>query len=63
MNRAIQISERAYDELAQAKEEAIKLAEKENKELAEALAAMGIGAFAGWLILRGINQIAREQKL
>lgn len=61
MAKAIQITEEAYTELVRGKQLAIQRAKKEeNKELAGALMAMGIGAFAGWLIYEALRELSEE---
>ncbi len=63
MTKAIQITEEAYNELAQGKELALQQAKRTgNNELASALMAMGIGAFAGWLIYRSLREISESEK-
>ncbi|MEW6069015.1 MAG: hypothetical protein AB1485_00190 [Candidatus Thermoplasmatota archaeon] len=58
---SIKISREAYKELEVAKELAIKQAQESGAtELAQALVAMGLGAFAGWLIFRAIKSLERE---
>ena len=61
MAKAIQITEEAYNELVQGKELAIQQAKRtENRELTSALMAMGIGAFAGWLIYQALREISES---
>jgi len=63
MAKAIQITEEAYNELVRGKELAIQQAKRtENKELTSALMAMGIGAFAGWLIYRSLREISESSE-
>jgi hypothetical protein len=64
LSKAIQITEEAYNELVQGKELALRQAKKAgNKELSSALMAMGIGAFAGWLIYRSLREISESQEV
>ena len=61
MAKAIQITEEAYTELVRGKELAIQQAKKaKNEELIGALTAMGIGAFAGWLIYKALRELSEE---
>ena len=61
MAKAIQITEEAYNDLVRGRDLAIQEAKKtENKELAGALMAMGIGAFAGWLIYKALRELSEE---
>ncbi len=56
--KSIKITKEAYDELTSAKETAVAYAKKsDNNELAQAIVAMGIGAFAGWLIFKAIKEL------
>lgn len=58
MAKAIQITEEAYNNLVRGKERAIQKAEREgDKERVGTLKAMGIGAFAGWLIFKELNKL------
>jgi len=56
--KAIKVSAEAYNQLWGAKKVAVEKArQKANTELAQALMAMGIGAFAGWLIFKAIKDL------
>lgn len=58
MSKAIQITDAVYQDLVQGKELAVRVAEREgNSELRNALEAMGIGAFAGWLMYRTLDKL------
>ena len=64
MAKAIQITEEAYNELAQGRNVAVQQAKKTgNHELAGALMAMGIGAFAGWLIYKGLRELEKDSQV
>ena len=57
-SKSIKISKEAYEELTSAKETAVTYArDSGNNELAQAFVAMGIGAFAGWLIFKAIKEL------
>lgn len=61
MAKAIQITEEAYSELMRGKELVLRQAKKaKNEELVGALTAMGIGAFAGWLIYKALKELTKE---
>jgi len=60
--KAIKVSAEAYNQLFEAKKLAVARAKQEkNTELAQALVAMGIGAFAGWLIFRAIKNLENSR--
>lgn len=59
--KAIKISKEAYDKLIITKKLAVQQAKKQgDSELWQALVAMGIGAFAGWLIFKGIKELEKS---
>lgn len=61
MAKAIQITSDVYDDLVHGKEIAVEVAKKQaNNELAKALMAMGIGAFAGWLIYKALADLEQD---
>jgi len=63
MAKAIQITEEAYNELVRGRDVAMQQAKKTgNHELTGALMAMGIGAFAGWLIYKGLSELEKESQ-
>lgn len=58
MSKAIQITDEVYNDLAKGRELAIKKAKQENNtKLVESLQGMGIGAFAGYLIITQLNKL------
>lgn len=64
MAKAIQITEEAYAELVRGKEVALQQVRRAgDHELAGALMAMGIGAFAGWLIYKGLRELEKDSQV
>lgn len=64
MAKAIQITEEAYAELVRGKKVALQqVREAGDHELAGALMAMGIGAFAGWLIYKGLRELEKDSQV
>ncbi|MBA7501622.1 hypothetical protein ES706_00195 [subsurface metagenome] len=60
--KAIKVAAEAYNKLFEAKKLAVMRARQEkNTELTQALMAMGIGAFAGWLIFRAIKNLENNR--
>lgn len=56
--KALQITDEAYNDLVKGKERAIQKARGQNDlEKVEVFKAMGIGAFAGYLILTEIKKL------
>ena len=56
-SKSVKIPVQVYRELLNVKEIAVKQAKASNdNKLAQALVVMGIGAFAGWLIFRAIQE-------
>ena len=56
--KAIQITEEAYTDLVLGKQAAIEKASREgNTQLVEGIKSMGIGAFAGFLILTELSKL------
>lgn len=61
MAKAIQITDEVYAELVGAKELAVQEAKRMGRDdLVQALVAMGIGAFSGWLIFNAIKELSRS---
>jgi hypothetical protein len=59
--RPIMIPRDAFNSLGEAKQKAIELArQKDDKDLVKALTAMGIGAFAGWIIYKFLEEVKQQ---
>ena len=60
--KAIQITTEAYEDLVKGRELAIKKAKEQNDlERVGALQSMGIGAFAGYLILTQLSKLEQAE--
>ena len=63
MAKAVKISDEAYKKLIKMREKLLKkdlvLEKPENRNFYLAIKAMGIGAFAGWLILEKIGELEK----